>query len=148
MLLVRGARLCVCVCVCVCVSVCVCVCVCVCVWACSCVVCVHARVRARASACVACSCACVGAYVRACTHAPGAGDRLVRSPSVQPAELQGKDGALPDGWEEFTEAATGDKYYFNVRTKETSWEHPGQPAGAAAEPSAAKKAKRVSDGWH
>ena len=54
---------------------------------------------------------------------------------------------MPDGWEEFTEAGTGDKYYFNARTKQTSWEHPGKPSSAAAEPTAAKK-KRVSDGWN
>jgi hypothetical protein len=66
---------------------------------------------------------------------------------LQPTELQGKEGALPDGWEEFTEAGTGDKYYFNARTKQTSWEHPGKPSSAAAEPTAAKK-KRVSDGWN
>lgn len=29
-----------------------------------------------------------------------------------------------DGWEEFNEDGTGEKYYYNPKTKRTSWTHP------------------------
>ncbi|RLN31733.1 hypothetical protein BBJ28_00015816 [Nothophytophthora sp. Chile5] len=43
----------------------------------------------------------------------------------------GVSSALPDGWKEATDDTSGDTYYWNERTKETSWDRPrsAQPAG-------------------
>ncbi|TYZ66360.1 hypothetical protein PybrP1_006957 [[Pythium] brassicae (nom. inval.)] len=37
-----------------------------------------------------------------------------------------RSGALPDGWTEVREAASGDTYYWNERTNETTWDRPGK----------------------
>ena len=38
---------------------------------------------------------------------------------------------LPPGWEEAVDEATGDAYYVNAATGETSWERPSGASGAA-----------------
>lgn len=46
--------------------------------------------------------------------------------------------ALPDGWTEHPDAASGNSFYYNAGTGETTWERP-KPAAAAASP--------LPDGW-
>ncbi|CAJ1954685.1 unnamed protein product [Cylindrotheca closterium] len=62
---------------------------------------------------------------------------VLSSMSQQPEELAvpalgespEDDGDLPDGWEEVVDPNSGDVYYFNSGSNETSWERPGaEPA--------------------
>jgi len=38
---------------------------------------------------------------------------------------------VPEGWEERTSRSTGQVYYLNIHTKQSQWEKPTAPAGAA-----------------
>eukprot|EP00526_Cylindrotheca_closterium_P004161 CAMPEP_0113637722 /NCGR_PEP_ID=MMETSP0017_2-20120614/19755_1 /TAXON_ID=2856 /ORGANISM="Cylindrotheca closterium" /LENGTH=4255 /DNA_ID=CAMNT_0000548783 /DNA_START=113 /DNA_END=12880 /DNA_ORIENTATION=+ /assembly_acc=CAM_ASM_000147 len=73
------------------------------------------------------------------------------SEEVKPEESAVKEAAeetagLPADWEEVTDPNTGDIYYYNPITNETSWERPGaEPANedsAEVEPSASEEVKR------
>ena len=49
-------------------------------------------------------------------------------PSKPERGLQGAEAGLPDGWTELTSRTTGQKYYGNLITGESSWVRPMKPA--------------------
>ncbi|GLE10433.1 hypothetical protein PINS_up022534, partial [Pythium insidiosum] len=60
------------------------------------------------------------------------------------------DDALPDGWREAVDPASGDTYFWNENTKETSWERPA--SGEKTQPEEAADSKEeiqevLQDGW-
>merc|ERR1712151_874926 len=65
------------------------------------------------------------------------------TPPGPPANAAGKGpdpSALPAGWEQMSDPASGRPYYCNRSTGETSWTPPGLPAIKGADPSAGKGA--------
>ena len=71
---------------------------------------------------------------------------LVGQTTVEQAGLvisNAQSGALPDGWVEYFDKASGRQYYYNVHTKTTTWYKPrkdkppappGAPGGRATAP--------------
>ena len=42
-----------------------------------------------------------------------------------------QDDTLPQGWEAHTSRSTGEVYYYNTFTEETTYDRPTEPAGSA-----------------
>ena len=53
------------------------------------------------------------------------------------------DATLPEGWVTSTNPATGQPYYYHAATKQSTWEHPGKRAAAAAVAAAVEQAVPV-----
>lgn len=47
-------------------------------------------------------------------------------------------GAMPDGWSEHLDPDSGDYYYYNKHTQESTWERPGGPRPTPPQPAAQK----------
>ena len=61
-------------------------------------------------------------------------------------QISSETSDLPDGWNSAIDNNTGGTYYFNIETKETSWEHPGN----SLETNEDKKSSKTNDlpeGW-
>ena len=67
------------------------------------------------------------------------GAQLEESETDNPAEEPTAYG-LPDGWSEEVDPQTGQTYYFNVSSGETSWTHPGGEAPTGGSPGEAEPA--------
>ncbi|OQR83591.1 hypothetical protein ACHHYP_14530 [Achlya hypogyna] len=80
---------------------------------------------------------------------PAGASRPIQKPVTQPATIQAApkpvaaqaESELPDDWLESVDAATGDVYYWNEKTNETSWTKPGAPIDVPYE------ASDLPEGW-
>ncbi|ETL81161.1 hypothetical protein L917_18449 [Phytophthora nicotianae] len=75
-------------------------------------------------------------------------EQKVESYRLESKTTTEQSNALPPGWQEVVDPASGDSYYWNETTNETVWERPGSSAVKKVETAEPKTtADSLADGW-